>query len=252
MSGAGSAKRGSTWFGHPRGLATLFFTEMWERFSYYGIRAMLVLFMTAASPRGGLGLTRRTKAAPSYGLYTARGLPPGPARRLVADRLLGQRRAVLYGGILIAAGNFTLAARRYRHSYLGLSHPDRARDGAPQAQLSAMVGELYPQGGARRDAGFSIFYSGINAGRSWARSCAAICGERVQLATGLRARRVSGMVLGVAAVPPRRGETWATAGLRPRTRRGPHPAPGIGPIRRGLRSSSWAGGATVAGLTVRR
>jgi len=90
-------------FGHPRGLATLFFTEMWERFSYYGMRALLILFMTASVARGGLGFSY-AKAGAIYGLYTGMvyllGLPGG----WVADRITGQRRAVLYGGILIAAG----------------------------------------------------------------------------------------------------------------------------------------------------
>ena len=94
-----------SFFGHPRGLATLFFTEMWERFSYYGMRALLILFMTAGVARGGLGFSY-AKAGAIYGLYTGMvyllSLPGG----WVADRITGQRRAVLYGGILIAAGQF--------------------------------------------------------------------------------------------------------------------------------------------------
>ncbi len=99
----------TSFFGHPRGLATLFFTEMWERFSYYGMRALLILFMTAGVAKGGLGFPV-AKAAAIYGLYTAMvyllSLPGG----WVADRITGQRRAVLYGGILIAAGQFCLMA----------------------------------------------------------------------------------------------------------------------------------------------
>src|ERR671921_281410 len=99
--------RAQQWFGHPRGLRTLFFTEMWERFSYYGMRAMLVLFMVDAV-RGGMGLSDEIATA-IYGLYTAgvylAALPGG----WVADRLLGARRAVFLGGIIIAAGHFTLA-----------------------------------------------------------------------------------------------------------------------------------------------
>src|SRR5713101_4508756 len=93
-----------SFFGHPRGLATLFFTEMWERFSYYGMRALLILFMTASVERGGLGLPV-TKAGAVYGLYTAMvyllSLPGG----WVADRLLGLRRSVFWGGCIIAAGH---------------------------------------------------------------------------------------------------------------------------------------------------
>src|SRR3990172_10533608 len=95
-------------FGHPRGLSTLFFTEMWERFSYYGMRALLILFMTAAPAAGGLGFDTATAGA-IYGLYTSMvymvTLPGG----WIADRLIGQRRAVLYGGIVIASGHFSMA-----------------------------------------------------------------------------------------------------------------------------------------------
>src|SRR6267142_2569484 len=105
--------------GHPRGLATLFFTEMWERFSYYGMRALLILFMTASVENGGLGFPV-TKAGAVYGLYTAMvyllSLPGG----WMADRIMGQRRAVLYGGILISAGQFCLVAPSNMAFYLGL------------------------------------------------------------------------------------------------------------------------------------
>ena len=99
----------TSFFGHPRVLATLFFTEVWERFSYYGMRALLILFMTASVDQGGLGFPV-TKAGAVYGLYTAMvyllSLPGG----WMADRIMGQRRAVLYGGILISAGPFCLVA----------------------------------------------------------------------------------------------------------------------------------------------
>src|SRR5262245_57982792 len=89
----------AAFFGHPRGLSTLFFTEMWERFSYYGMRALLILFMTAAPAAGGLGFDEPTAGA-VYGLYTASvymaTLPGG----WIADRVIGPQRAVLYGGIL--------------------------------------------------------------------------------------------------------------------------------------------------------
>src|SRR5215831_868117 len=98
---------GDAIFGHPRGLATLFFTEMWERFSYYGMRALLVLFLVDAVEHGGFGLTDRTATA-IYGLYTASvyfmSLPGG----WLADRLLGSQRAVLFGGIIIVVGHTLL------------------------------------------------------------------------------------------------------------------------------------------------
>jgi len=151
-------------FGHPRGLATLFFTEMWERFSYYGMRAVLILFMVDAIQTGGLGLDT-PKAAAIYGLYTAgvylMALPGG----WVADRIVGARNAVFYGGILIAAGQFSLAfaATVPIGFYTGLGLIVLGT-GLLKPNVSAIVGDLYPEGGARRDAGFSVFYMGINLG----------------------------------------------------------------------------------------
>ena len=107
-------------FGHPRGLSVLFFTEMWERFSYYGMRALLILFMTAPVSAGGLGFDTAVAGA-IYGLYTSSVymacLPGG----WIADRLLGARRAVLYGGILIAAGHFSMALQSIPFFYFGLT-----------------------------------------------------------------------------------------------------------------------------------
>src|SRR5678815_3736240 len=107
------------WFGHPRGLSTLFFTEMWERFSFYGMRAILLLFMTAPAATGGLGWDA-AKAGPIYGLYTAMvyltALPGG----WIADRPIGQRRAVLFGGLLIALGHLTLTIHNVGFFYTGL------------------------------------------------------------------------------------------------------------------------------------
>jgi len=173
-SGAGTATavpEQQDFFGHPRGLATLFFTELWERFSYYGLRALLVLFMTApagaAATNPGLGFETE-KATAIYGLYTAfvylLALPGG----WVADNIWGQRRSVFVGGCVIAAGHFSLALPA-----LGL--PDEAffylglvlivvGTGLLKPNISTMVGDLYPEGGARRDAGFSVFYMGINFG----------------------------------------------------------------------------------------
>src|ERR671936_338405 len=112
--------RDTRFFGHPRGLATLFFTEMWERFSYYGMRALLILFMTASVADGGLGFDTAVAGA-VYGLYTSMvymsTLPGG----WIADRLIGQRRAVLYCGIVIAAGHFSMAFPSLATFYLGLA-----------------------------------------------------------------------------------------------------------------------------------
>jgi len=156
------APREREFFGHPMGLSTLFFTEMWERFSYYGMRALLILFMTAAPAAGGLGLDPGSAGA-VYGLYTfgvyALALPGG----WIADRLLGQRRTVLYGGILIALGHYSLAIPAEPTFYAGLLLIVLGT-GLLKPNISAIVGDLYPEKGARRDAGFSIFYMGINTG----------------------------------------------------------------------------------------
>ena len=158
-------------FGHPRGLATLFFTELWERFSYYGLRALLVLFMTApagaAATNPGLGFGTE-KATAIYGLYTAfvylLALPGG----WVADNIWGQRRSVFVGGCIIAAGHFAMAMPALglpdvSFFYLGLVLIVIGT-GLLKPNISTMVGDLYPEGGARRDAGFSVFYMGINFG----------------------------------------------------------------------------------------
>jgi POT family proton-dependent oligopeptide transporter len=149
-------------FGHPRGLMTLFFTEMWERLSYYGMRALLVLFMTDQVMNGGMGLTDRSATA-IYGIYTALvyvvALPGG----WIADRLLGAQKAVFCGGIIIMCGHFVLAIPSTQAFFLGLALVI-AGTGLLKPNVSAVVGELYPAHDARRDGGFSIFYMGINLG----------------------------------------------------------------------------------------
>ena len=153
----------STFFGHPRGLATLFFTEMWERFTYYGMRAVLVLFLVAAVSNGGLGIDDKTATA-IYGLYTAgvylASLPGG----WIADRLIGAQRAVLAGGVAITLGNALLAmSTSPRGFYIGLVVIVLGV-GLLKPNASAIVADLYPEGGARLDSGFTVFYIGINVG----------------------------------------------------------------------------------------
>ncbi len=156
--GAGDTR----FFGHPLGLSNLFFTELFERFSYYGMRALLVLFMTAATVDGGLGYDV-AKSTLIYGLYTSLvylvNLPGG----WIADRLLGQRRSVLIGGSIIAAGHFTMAIPSTLFFFLGLGLIVIGT-GLLKPNISVMVGQLYPAEDARRDAGFTIFYMGINMG----------------------------------------------------------------------------------------
>ncbi|HET9467346.1 MAG TPA: oligopeptide:H+ symporter, partial [Vicinamibacterales bacterium] len=182
------------WFGHPRGLSTLFFTEMWERFSYYGMRAILVLFMTNAVATGGMGMDDVTATA-IYGLYTAAvyvvALPGG----WIADHVLGLRRTVFWGGVVIAAGHFTLAIPSDIAFYSGLTLIVMGT-GLLKPNISAIVGDLYPEGGARRDAGFSIYYMGINVGGFLGPLVCGYFGEAVNWHLGFAAAGV-GMVLGL-------------------------------------------------------
>ena len=157
-----SAASNTRFFGHPRGLATLFFTEMWERFSYYGMRALLILFMTAPVAAGGLGFDT-AKAGPIYALYVSSvyllSLPGG----WIADRVLGLRRAVFVGGVIIMAGHICLAVPTMTTFYLGLILIATGT-GLLKPNVSVLVGKLYGPDDVRRDAGFSIFYMGINTG----------------------------------------------------------------------------------------
>ena len=150
------------WFGHPRGLSTLFFTEMWERFSYYGMRAFLILYMTAPVAVGGLGFDV-PRASSVYGTYTGSVWVTPILGGLVADRMLGAYRSVLLGGIVIALGHFTLALRALPFFYTGLALIV-VGTGLLKPNATTLVGSLYDERDARRDAGFSIFYMGINLG----------------------------------------------------------------------------------------
>jgi proton-dependent oligopeptide transporter, POT family len=180
--------------GHPRGLTTLFFTEMWERFSYYGMRALLILFMTASVAQGGLGWDAK-KAATLYGLYTAgvyfTAIPGG----WIADRLLGLRRAVLVGGILIALGHYSLALNMMPFFYAGLVLIVIGT-GLLKPNISSIVGQLYAPDDARRDAGFSIFYMGINTGALIAPIICSYLGEKIAWHWGFGAAAV-GMTFGL-------------------------------------------------------
>src|SRR5262245_18946811 len=147
---------------HPRGLSTLFFTQMWERFSYYGMRAFLILYMTAPATAGGLGFADAS-AGRVYGLYTGSVWFSAILGGLIADMGLGQYRSVLLGGVIIAAGHFTLAFKALPFFYSGLALIVIGT-GLLKPNVSTLVGSLYAPGDSRRDAGFSIFYMGINLG----------------------------------------------------------------------------------------
>ena len=148
--------------GHPRGLNVLFFTELWERFSYYGMRAILVLFMVAPVVQGGLGFSVE-HASEIYGTYTMcvylTAIPGG----FIADRIIGARKAILFGGIIIALGHFTMVLPALSAFYGGMLLIVLGT-GLLKPNISTMVGRLYHLNDPRRDAGFSIFYMGINMG----------------------------------------------------------------------------------------
>ncbi len=203
---------GGTAFGHPKGLMTLFFTEMWERFSYYGMRALLILFMTKAIVDGGLGFDDKTAGA-IYGLYTMGvyllALPGG----WLADRLFGLKKSVWYGGIIIALGHFMMAIPGVEGWLSGgveakssLSTLDTTSfflglilivlgTGLLKPNISSIVGQLYPAGSSKRDAGFSIFYMGINIGGFIAPiACSTVAEYDMHLGFGLAGL---GMVFGL-------------------------------------------------------
>jgi POT family proton-dependent oligopeptide transporter len=149
-------------FGHPSGLSTLFFTEMWERFSYYGMRAILTLYMTKSLVEGGLGFDEKY-ASVIYATYVSSVWYLPLVGGWLADRILGARRAVLIGGIIIACGHYSMAVSSLPSFYAGLVLI-AIGTGLLKPNISAMVGQLYSDKDERRDAGFSIFYMGINLG----------------------------------------------------------------------------------------
>jgi POT family proton-dependent oligopeptide transporter len=181
-------------FGHPRGLSTLFFTEMWERFSYYGMRAFLILYMVTPTSQGGLGFSD-PDAASIYGTYTGSVWGAAILGGIVADRFLGQYRSVLVGGIIIALGHFTLAFKALPFFYTGLALIV-VGTGLLKPNVSTVVGSLYAPGDPRRDAGFSIFYMGINLGAFLGPLVAGYLAQRVDWHIGFAAAGV-GMAFGV-------------------------------------------------------
>lgn len=180
--------------GHPRGLSALFFTEMWERFGYYGMRALLILFMTATAQNGGLGMAD-SNAYGIYGLYIAvvylLSLPGG----WIADRILGQQRAVISGGILISVGYLMLAVPNVAVFFSGLAVV-AIGTGLLKPNISTIVGQIYAPSDKRRDSGFSIFYMGINLGAFIAPLVCGPVGQRVNWHLGFALAGI-GMAFGV-------------------------------------------------------
>ena len=181
-------------FGHPKGLSTLFFTEMWERMSYYGMRALLVLFMTASLQQEGLAFTVAAATA-IYGLYTGAvyflGLPGG----WIADRLLGGQRTVWYGGIIIMCGHIVLAIPSDNTFFVGLILVATGT-GLLKPNISALVGHLYAEDDVRRDSGYALYYMGINIGSVLGYMICGYFGEKVGWHWGFGAAAV-GMAIGL-------------------------------------------------------
>lgn len=181
-------------FGHPTGLAILFFTEMWERFSYYGMRGLLILYLTADYASGGMNFDV-AKATAIYALYTSMvylvGLPGG----WIGDRLWGQRKSVLYGGVLITIGHIFLAVHPVWAFYTGLVFIVLGT-GLLKPNISAIVGQLYRADDVRRDSGFSLFYMGINFGAFFGPLLCGWLGENYDWHLGFGAAAV-GMALGL-------------------------------------------------------
>lgn len=197
--------------GHPAGLTTLFFTEMWERFSYYGMRALLVLYMVAPASEGGLTFDTG-KAARIYGLYTGAVYFTNIFGGALADRLLGARLAVLLGGIIIAAGHFSMALQALPAFYGGMVLIVIGT-GLLKPNISVMVGKLYKEDDPRRDSGFSIFYMGINLGAMLAPLICGYIGQRISWHLGFAMAGV-GMTLGLVQYVVHRGRL-AHVGGRP-------------------------------------
>ncbi len=211
-------------FGHPKGLSTLFFTEMWERFSFYGIRPLMVLFMAAALTEGGYAYDRGYAGA-IVGIYAGSvylsALPGG----WIADRILGLRKAILFGAILISAGHLAIGLSAFAGGpaafFIGLVLIVLGT-GLLKPNISAIVGDLYPEGGERRDAGFSIFYMGINIGAFAGQLVTGFLGEVYGWHWGFGAAGV-GMLIGTIVFAVRARQTLGDIGVDPTK----HPDPAI-------------------------
>ncbi len=185
-----------TILGHPTGLFILFFTELWERFSYYGMRAILVLYLTAETTdkiNPGLGWTSK-EALALYGWYGMFVYFTGIFGGAIADNWLGQKKSVLLGGIFIILGQFSLAVESMTAFYSGLFLLVIGV-GLLKPNISTMVGSLYKSGDARRDSGFTIFYIGINIGAVLAPLIIGYYGEMVDWHLGFSLAGF-GMILG--------------------------------------------------------
>lgn len=213
----------TTQMSHPRGLYTLFFTEMWERFSYYGMRALLVLYLTSMAMSGGFGMDR-ADALEIYALFTGLAYVTPILGGFLADKYLGQRKAVFIGGLVMALGQFSLAASMgsigaeavadgrefFLHLGLGLLIMG---NGFFKPNISTIVGELYESNDPRKDSAFTIFYMGINLGAFLSPLICGTLGEKVGWSYGFTAAGI-GMLLGLVWFYTQ-GKTLEDAGFPP-------------------------------------
>jgi POT family proton-dependent oligopeptide transporter len=198
-------------FGHPKGLSTLFFTEVWERFSFYGMKAFLLLYLTATVANGGMGFGV-AKGTAIFALYTSMGYLLGLPGGWIADRFIGHRRAVLSGGSLIMLGHFSLAIQSTTFFFAGLGLIV-VGTGLLKPNISAIVGQLYHDNDVRRDSGFSLFYMGINFGALGGPLICGYLGEKVDWHLGFSVAGL-GMLFGLIQFV--RGSRYmGDAGLKP-------------------------------------
>ncbi len=209
-------------FGHPMGLSTLFMTEMWERFSYYGMRALLVLFLTAEYASGGFGMDR-SEAFTIYGIFTGLVYVTPLIGGVLADKVLGQRLTIYIGGLTMAVGQFMLAsaaiggenmASREFWFFAGLGVLILG-NGFFKPNISTMVGDLYDNNDPRKDGGFTIFYMGINLGAFISPFVAGYLGEKISWEYGYLSAGL-GMLLGVTWFLFRSEKTLGRIGLPPK------------------------------------
>lgn len=215
------SKKDTRFFGHPMGLSTLFMTEMWERFSYYGMRALLVLFLTAEFATGGFGMDREA-AFTIYGIFTALVYVTPMIGGVLADKVLGQRMTIYIGGLTMAAGQILLGlssiagdnldARQFWF-FAGLGVLIMG-NGFFKPNISTMVGDLYDNNDPRKDGGFTIFYMGINVGATISPFVAGYLGEMVSWEYGFFASGL-GMFIGVIWFLMRSENTLGHIGLPP-------------------------------------
>ena len=230
LARAGAEGVGGDILGHPRGLVTLFFTETWERFSYYGMRGFLILYMVHA-----LGFDDR-HAGSVYGTYTGSVWFAAIFGGIIADRWLGHYRSVLFGGIIIALGHFTLAFSALPFFYAGLSLVVIGT-GLLKPNVSTLVGSLYESGDERRDAGFSIFYMGINLGAFFGPVIAGYFAQAIDWHIGFACAGV-GMSLGLLVYVLLR--RWLAPGVQRLTSRPkPETAVTTPAVRGGLTLADW-------------